>query len=98
LLFSFSFVIGEEVGEEAKDLAEGFVYMEIPAGKYAEFDASGPHGWVQDIRNYIYGTWLPNSNFERREGPDYAASCALGQNQKKAPERGSGAFRCYRKD
>ncbi|MGW8957249.1 AraC family transcriptional regulator [Paenibacillus sp. NPDC055715] len=67
----FSFVIGEEVGGEAEDLAKGFIYMEIPAGKYAEFNASGPNGRVQDVRNYIYGTWLPNSNFERREGPDF---------------------------
>lgn len=68
---AFSFVIGEAVEKEPKELAEGFIYMELPAGKYAEFDASGSNGRVENIRNYIYGTWLPNSNFERREGPDF---------------------------
>ncbi|WP_179032857.1 AraC family transcriptional regulator [Paenibacillus kribbensis] len=68
---AFSFVVGEAVGKESKELAEGFIYMEIPAGKYAEFDASGSNGRVQDVRDFIYGTWLPNSNFERREGPDF---------------------------
>ncbi|WP_404302042.1 effector binding domain-containing protein [Paenibacillus sp. DP01] len=68
---AFSFVVGEAVEEESKELAEGFIYMEIPAGKYAEFDASGSNGRVQSIRDFIYGTWLPNSNFERREGPDF---------------------------
>ncbi|PNQ83762.1 AraC family transcriptional regulator [Paenibacillus polymyxa] len=68
---AFSFVVGEAVEEESKELAEGFIYMEIPTGKYAEFDASGSNGRVQSIRDFIYGTWLPNSNFERREGPDF---------------------------
>ncbi|ADO57287.1 AraC family transcriptional regulator [Paenibacillus polymyxa] len=68
---AFSFVVGEEVEKESKELAEGFINMEIPAGKYAEFDASGSNGRVQNIRDFIYGTWLPNSNFERREGPDF---------------------------
>ncbi|MEJ3721068.1 AraC family transcriptional regulator [Paenibacillus polymyxa] len=68
---AFSFLVGEEVEKESKELAEGFIYMEIPAGKYAEFDASGSKGRVQNIRDFIYGTWLPNSNFERREGPDF---------------------------
>ncbi|MGN8227012.1 AraC family transcriptional regulator [Paenibacillus polymyxa] len=68
---AFSFVVGEEVEKESKELADGFIYIEIPAGKYAEFDASGSDGRVQNIRDFIYGTWLPNSNFERREGPDF---------------------------
>lgn len=67
----FSFVIGEAVEEFSGVLEEGFVNLEIPEGKYAEFNASGPNGRVQETRSYIYGTWLPNSNYERKEGPDY---------------------------
>ncbi|MEW9699412.1 effector binding domain-containing protein [Paenibacillus sp. SI8] len=67
----FSFVIGEKVQAFVDAVDEGFVQMEIPEGKYAEFKAFGAVGRVQEIRNYIYGTWLPNSNYERSEGPDF---------------------------
>ena len=46
-------------------------HFEIPEGKYAEFKVDGPVGIAQNTWRYIYGTWLPNSNYERREGPDF---------------------------
>ena len=64
----FSFIIGEEVHAFAEELEHGFVNFEIPAGKYAEFVV---HGSAQNTRKYIYGTWLPNSNYDRREGSDF---------------------------
>lgn len=67
----FSFIVGEEVAQFAEGLEEGFVCFEIPDGKYAKFTVNGPADLVQNTRTYIYGTWLPNSNYERREGPDF---------------------------
>ncbi|MEJ8545358.1 effector binding domain-containing protein [Brevibacillus borstelensis] len=64
----FTFIVGEEVGDLDCELEDGFVHYLLPAGKYAEFKVSDS---VQSTRTYIYGTWLPNSNYERREGPDF---------------------------
>ncbi|WP_289138548.1 effector binding domain-containing protein [uncultured Brevibacillus sp.] len=68
---SFSFVVGEAVNKISDQVPEGFVTMTLPAGKYAEFKVHGPVDQSQNIRRYIYGTWLPSSNYERREGPDF---------------------------
>ena len=68
---SFSFIVGESVSQPVNELDEGFVNFEIPGGKYAEFKVNGPVGIAQNTWRYIYGTWLPNSNYERREGPDF---------------------------
>ncbi|TQR20481.1 AraC family transcriptional regulator [Psychrobacillus vulpis] len=67
----FSFVVGEEVQEFQSELENGFVNLEIPEGKYAEFKINGTTELVQNTRRYIYGTWLPNSNYDRRETPDF---------------------------
>ncbi len=67
----FSFIIGEAIQEPVKEIPEPLVYFKIPEGKYAIFDVKGPSESVQNTRRYIYGTWLPNSNYERKEGPDF---------------------------
>ncbi|MEH6979958.1 GyrI-like domain-containing protein, partial [Bacillus pseudomycoides] len=74
---NFSFIIGEEVQGSAAELDNGFVNFEIPEGKYAEFKINGSADLVQNTRRYIYGTWLPNSNYERREGPDFEITDVL---------------------
>ncbi|WP_439741750.1 AraC family transcriptional regulator [Bacillus pseudomycoides] len=74
---NFSFIIGEEVQGSATELDNGFVNFEIPEGKYAEFKVNGSTDLVQNTRRYIYGTWLPNSNYERREGPDFEITDVL---------------------
>lgn len=74
---NFSFIVGEEVQEFACELEKGFVNFEIPEGKYAEFKVNGAADSVQNTRRYIYGTWLPNSNYERREGPDFEITDVL---------------------
>ncbi|MFC5703354.1 effector binding domain-containing protein [Cohnella faecalis] len=66
----FSFIIGEEV-HSFGNRETGFVHFEIPGGTYAEFKANGAPEFNQSLWRYIYGTWLPNSNYERREGPDF---------------------------
>jgi AraC family transcriptional regulator len=67
----FSFIVGEKVEKLVAELESGLVNFEIPGGKYAEFKVNGSIDLIQNTRKYIYGTWLPNSNYERREGPDF---------------------------
>lgn len=67
----FSFIIGEEVDAFSEEIYDNFVSFEIPEGKYAEFKICGAVDLVQNTRRYIYSNWLPNSNYERREGPDF---------------------------
>lgn len=73
----FSFIIGEKVEECDPELENGFVNIEIPAGKYAKFNINGPSDLVQNTRRYIYGTWLPNSNYERTDGLDFEVTDVL---------------------
>jgi len=75
---AFSFVVGEEVHQPAEELDEGFVQMELPAGKYAIFTVNGEADGTQNVWKYIYGTWLPQSNYERREGADFEVTDVLG--------------------
>ncbi|WP_145318234.1 effector binding domain-containing protein [Paenibacillus xylanexedens] len=65
---AFSFIVGEESSGTSQVLEPGFTSIEIPGGLYAEFTVEGSG---QDIRKMIYGSWLPQSNYERREGPDF---------------------------
>lgn len=67
----FSFIIGEEVEIFEEQLEKGFTHLEIPAGKYAEFTLNGTAEGIQNTRRFIYGVWLPNSNYERDTGPDF---------------------------
>ncbi|MFC0211766.1 effector binding domain-containing protein [Paenibacillus chartarius] len=62
---------GADACDETKALDEGFVRMTLPAGTYAHFRAHGSVDFVQDTRRFIYRSWLPNSNYERAEGPDF---------------------------
>lgn len=64
----FSFVVGGEVEKETQELANGFTIVELPAGIYATFIKTDE---IADMRDYIYGVWLPNSQYERRDGPDF---------------------------
>jgi AraC family transcriptional regulator len=67
----FSFLVGEAVKWPADELENGFINIEIPEGKYAVFNVHGSVEISQNTWRYIYKTWLPNSNYERREGPDF---------------------------
>lgn len=73
----FSFIVGEEVHKFNRDLEKGFLNIEIPEGKYALFTVNGTSDLIQNTRRYIYGTWLPNSNYERKEGPDFEITDVL---------------------
>ncbi|MCY6355938.1 AraC family transcriptional regulator [Clostridium sp. ZS2-4] len=67
----FTFVIGEAVKHPGEELESGFVNLETTEGKYAVFKASDSVSIAQNIWRYIYGIWLPNSNYDRRDGLDF---------------------------
>lgn len=67
----FSFVVGEAVEKPNEFSDTGFVNLEIPEGRYAEFKIKGSVETSQHTWRYIYGKWLPNSGYERRDAPDF---------------------------
>lgn len=69
--------------ESEIELNERFVKIVILEGKYAEFQVSGSHEMVQNTRRYIYGSWLPNSNYVRTSGPDFEITEVLHSNDPK---------------
>nr|WP_154984220.1 effector binding domain-containing protein [Paenibacillus xylanexedens] len=77
---AFSFIVGEESSGSGDSLEPGYTYLEIPGGLYAEFTTEGSE---QDVRKMIYGSWLPASKYERREGPDFEVTDVW----KSTPER-----------
>ncbi|WP_041613274.1 effector binding domain-containing protein [Paenibacillus sp. JDR-2] len=79
---AFSFLIGEEVTSFA-EVEEGFACLELPSGKYAAFRNGTMPEIGQNAWKYIYGTWLPNSNYERGEGPDFEVTDVLNSTPQK---------------
>lgn len=67
----FSFVVGEEVANKDENLEQGFVNVEIPEGRYAQFKINGSVELSQNTWRYVYGVWLPQSGYRRRDTPDY---------------------------
>ncbi|WP_138493521.1 AraC family transcriptional regulator [Paenibacillus pinistramenti] len=67
----FSFVIGEQVADVPQSLDPDLIHMQLPGEKYAVFKADGTAEQTQQARKYIYGVWLLQSGYERREGPDF---------------------------
>lgn len=74
---SFSFLVGEQVDAFAEVLEPGFHNLELPAGMYAVFSVNGSVELIQNARRYIYGAWLPASNYERGTGPDFEVTDVL---------------------
>jgi AraC family transcriptional regulator len=69
---AFSFLVGEEVEAECREAVPAeMTELHLPAGRYAEFTVRGPASQVPATWRYAYGHWLPQSGYERAEGPDY---------------------------
>lgn len=49
----------------------GLVCREIPAGTYAIFRGTGYHEQTQFLVEYVYSTWLPQSEYKRAEGLEF---------------------------
>ncbi len=57
--------------EAITDVPTGMVGTELSAGRYAVFTHKGPITEIMHTLNYIWGTWLPKGEYERREAPDF---------------------------
>ncbi|MCX7920427.1 MAG: GyrI-like domain-containing protein [Clostridia bacterium] len=68
---NFTYIICSEVSS-FDNVAEGMICRTIPAAKYAVFTAKGPvPEKIQEVCRYIYGTWFPNSGYERADSEDF---------------------------
>ncbi|TGL58986.1 AraC family transcriptional regulator [Leptospira sarikeiensis] len=68
---NFDFFVGAEVDSETLPIS-GFTKQVLPASKYMLFTVPG--NTMEKLLNawkYIYGTWLPNSEYERGSEDDF---------------------------
>lgn len=56
---------------EYEDLPEGLKELEIPGGTYAVFSFKGLHSDAVAFLRYIYGTWIPDSEWELDDRPHF---------------------------
>lgn len=56
---------------------EGFERFEIPAGDYAVFIQKGTNADFYNTSQYIYGEWLPKSNYKLDNKPHFTV---MGEN------------------
>ena len=59
----FEYIAAAEVSSD-RVLPAGMVYREVPAYKYAVFTHHGKLDRLGDTYDYIFNTWLPQSDFE----------------------------------
>ena len=43
----------------------------VPAFSYAQFTHRGPIARLSETINAIHGTWLPQSDYEHADGPEF---------------------------
>jgi len=65
-------------------LPKGLSVFCLPKGLYAIFSYRGYHEPTQYMIDYVYSTWLPKSNFERNDGPEW--TCLDHRNQPLDPK------------
>jgi AraC family transcriptional regulator len=53
------------------EIPAGFKSAHLPGGKYAVFTGRGYHEQTQFLVDYVYSTWLPQSEYQRTEGPEF---------------------------
>lgn len=54
-----------------KDLPDDFELFHLAAGKYARFIHQGPPDKFPETSKYIFGHWLPNSEYELDNRPHF---------------------------
>lgn len=57
--------------DEQHELPESFHLLEIPKGLYAVFIHKGPASTFSNTLQYIFTTWIPNSNYDLRDAPHF---------------------------
>lgn len=64
-----NYLSGVEVSSVSDSLE--YSYLLLPAGQYASFRNIGLVTRLSALMDFIYGIWLPTSNFQRRKGYDF---------------------------
>ena len=66
----FSYICSVEVAD-FDDVPEGMITRIIPKHLYAAFRHEGPISFLPETLKCIWGSWLPKSNYEYVEKPDF---------------------------
>ncbi len=66
----FSYICSVEVSD-FDSVPEGMISRIIPQQMYAVFRHNGPLSLLPETLKYIWGSWLPKSNYEYDEKPDF---------------------------
>ena len=66
----FSYICSVEVSS-FDNVPEGMVSRIIPGHLYAVFRHKGPISSLSETLKYIWGSWLPKSNYDYVEKPDF---------------------------
>jgi len=66
----FSYICSVEVSD-FDDVPEGMISRIIPEQMYAVFRHKGSISFLPETLKYIWGSWLPKSNYEYVEKPDF---------------------------
>ncbi|MBA3992909.1 MAG: hypothetical protein C0469_05220 [Cyanobacteria bacterium DS2.3.42] len=67
---TFVYIAGRPVST-LDEVPEGMVAVKIPKRKYAKFTHKGPLTNLPHTVNYIWGTWLPKSEYKHSNSPDF---------------------------
>ncbi len=66
----FVYICSAQV-ESFDDVPEGMITRELEAQAYARFTHIGPIAKLEETLRYIWGSWLPKSDYEYAEKPDF---------------------------
>jgi len=66
----FSYICSVEV-TDFDDVPDGMITRVIPENLYAAFQHKGPMSFLPETLKYIWGSWLPKSDYEYVEKPDF---------------------------
>jgi len=67
---AFSYICSVEV-KDFDHVPDGMIARTIPARLYAVFRHQGPISYLPETLKYIWGSWLPKSDYEYLESPDF---------------------------
>lgn len=67
---TFVYICSAQV-ENFDDVLEGMITRELEAQTYARFTHVGSLAQLEDTLRYIWGSWLPRSDYEYAEKPDF---------------------------
>lgn len=66
----FTYLAGMEYSKDMP-VPEGLEFRDVPTADYAVFEHHGSLDTLSDTYNSIYSSWLPNSEYQRRDSDDF---------------------------